>query len=214
MGIGLVLSVAALDLVGRVQYGPGCVSDNATIVSLACYNDTVPSVQCRALNSDCPSTQMVAHTLSSTNTPGCVGLVWTWTCAPRTLTHCVDNVWCDPRADCNETVKACTCRNNLTQTVDDACECEGGHYISSEDTCLPLTPVCEAPYFEQSAPTATTDRVCVTPAPTAPWDNSNDVDRTWFYVAIALIVVMGLMLVGIGVCCCRWFCNERVLFQK
>lgn len=202
-----------LALIGYYQQGV-CPPDVAVTMNVnhGCFDGGVPSVDCRKYNYACSSTQMKATHLELTTTQGpCYTYAWKWHCTQRAMEHCHNHLWCDPRATCNATVPSCACQGNLTSSGDE-CVCPSSHYarnVTGQYTCVALTPPCVAPQYEVTAPTETSDRVCLTSLSTTTavptvasekegWD-------TWFVLGVVGIVALCL----IAIACVAYLCFKK-----
>lgn len=176
-----------------------------------CYHGNVPSVNCRRSVDPtvCATAQMKTVALKIVTDTGCLMYRWEWNCTTNTLTQCVGEVWCDPRAACNATNASCTCPDKSVVTDDDGgCGCNATNVHLNGTHCLNNT-VCELD-LELAPPTPTTDRACQNITE----DNVNNTGETeeiyepgkpLFWA----LIVIAMMLLCVCGCCAYNSCMRR-----
>ena len=201
------LNTGDLALVGYYYQGV-CPPDPSPSPDVAsgCFHGGTPSVDCRQENSFCPSTQIEAISLQSETRPGpCSAFTWRWYCAEEALVHCVDHVWCDPLALCNASAATCTCQGNLVSIDHGRCGCGPKHFLSGIEasvdasnqwtnySCEPVTECNATRPIEVAAPTATSDRVCVTSTTTTTSQTPSTDLEHWYTVSLVLSIAVGVV---------------------
>lgn len=194
MFINLCTALPADDIAFISHWNNGICPNVDHNIELACFNNGLPSIDCRQNFGICDSGQAKVTNLNVESRPGpCDIFTWIWKCTLNTLIPCTQTLWCDEIATCNTTQNKCLCPSNLTVVDDDGgCGCSISHYLlnlNGSYNCLKISPPCNVHENEVPA-TRTSDRLCV-PKPDQPSDDDNN---TWFIVGVTLFTISLIIL--------------------